>query len=147
LLLATDDRSDLVGLKFRSREILDFSVIEPTTPAGCSFQPAMNCIPRDSFDSSDSGFVEAFHAESRYFIKSGATVLQPIIRCPARRAECLATRLAPVATSLSAPSPVEAVTNDSSSVIFSRGRAVLVGTVETLHGWWTSEMPELMAQF
>jgi hypothetical protein len=23
---------------------------------------------------------------------------------------------------------------------------VLVGTVETLHGWWTSEMPELTAQ-
>src|SRR5262249_47137686 len=90
-----DDRSDLVGLKFRSREILDFSIIEPTTPAGCSFQPAMNRIPGDSFDSSDGGLVEAFHAESRHFIKSGATVLRPTIRCPARRAECLATRLAP----------------------------------------------------
>ena len=106
----------------------------------------MNCIPSDSFDSSDGGLVEAFHAESRHFIKSGATVLQPIIRSPARRAECLATRLAPVATTHSAPGRVETVTNDGSGVAFSRGRAVLVGTVETLHGWWTSEMPELMAQ-
>ena len=106
----------------------------------------MNGIPGDLRDSSYGGFVEAFHAESRHFIKSGATVLQPIIRCPARRAECLATRLAPVATTLSAPGRVEAVTNDGSGVAFSRGRAVRVGTVETLHGWWTSQMPELMAQ-
>src|SRR5262245_27662959 len=104
----------------------------------------MNGIPSDSFGSTDGRLVEAFHAKSRHFIKSGATVLQPIIRCPARRAECLATRLAPVATTLSASSHIEAVTNDGSGVAFSRGRAMLVGTVETLHGWWTSQVQDPM---
>src|SRR5262249_42746597 len=110
-----------------------------------SFQPAMNRIPGDSLDSSDGRLVEAFDTESRDFVKRGATVLQPIIRCPARRAEGLATRLAPVATTLSASSRIEAVTNDGSAVAFSRGRAMLVGTVETLHGWWTSQVPDPMA--
>jgi len=94
-------------------------------------------IPGDSLGPSDGRLVEAFDAESRHFIKSGTTVLQSMIRCPARRAECLATRLALVATTLSAPGRVEAVANNGSDVVFCGGRAMLVGTAETLHGWWT----------
>jgi hypothetical protein len=53
LLFASDDCSDLIGLKFRAGESFYFSVIEPTTPCGCPFQPAMNCIAGDPLDSSD----------------------------------------------------------------------------------------------
>jgi hypothetical protein len=37
LLLAPDDRSDLVRLKFSSGGPSHFSITETTTPAGCSF--------------------------------------------------------------------------------------------------------------
>ena len=37
LLLAPDDRSDLVCLKFSSGEPSHFSITETTTPSGCSF--------------------------------------------------------------------------------------------------------------
>jgi hypothetical protein len=90
LSLAPDNRPDLVRLKLCHGEPADFSVAETTTPAGRSFQPAMHCIPGDSLGSSDGGLVEAFDAESRHFIKSGPAGLQSMIRCPARRAECLA---------------------------------------------------------
>ena len=106
----------------------------------------MNRIPGNSLGSSNGRFTHAFDAQSRDFIKGGAAVLEMMVRCVGVRAKGLPASPAPVATTLSAPGRVEAVTNDGSGVAFSRGRAVLVGTVETLHGW-TSEMPELMAQF
>jgi hypothetical protein len=58
LSLVPDNRLDLVGLKLCRGDPSDFSVAETTTPAGCSFQPAMNCIPGDPFDSSDSRLVQ-----------------------------------------------------------------------------------------
>jgi hypothetical protein len=54
-----------------------------------------------------------------------------------RRTTFLTQRLSP-------PRRVEAVANDGSEVTFPRRKAVLVGTVETLHGWWTLETQELM---
>jgi hypothetical protein len=81
--------------------------------------------------------IQALDAVRGDFIERGATVLESIIRCPVCRAKRLSTSLAPVATTLSAPGRVEAVTNDGSDLAFSRGRAVLVGKAETLHGWWT----------
>jgi len=137
LLLTPDDRSDLICLKFYDGESLYSSIIEPTTPDPCSFQPPMNRIPGDSLDSSNGRLIEAFDTKGGDFIKRGATVLESIIRCPFCRAECLFTSLTLVATTLSPPGRVKAVANDGSDVTFSRGRAVLVGTAETLHGWWT----------
>src|SRR5687768_11032585 len=67
----------------------------------------------NSLDPSDSRFAYAFDAQSRDFIKSGATVLESIIGCPARRAECLPTSSAPVATTLSPPSLEETVTDNA----------------------------------
>ena len=60
-----------------------------------------------------------------------------MIRCPDCRAERLPTNLALVATTLSPSSPVKAMANDGPSVAFSRWRAMLVWTAETLHGSWT----------
>jgi hypothetical protein len=132
LLLATDDRSDLVGLKFPSRKTLDFSVIESTTAGAGLLQPAMNRIPGNSFDSSDRRLVQAFDTQSSNSIKRGATVLESIIRCATGRGERLPTSLALVATTLSPSSFVKTMANDGAHVVFP---GVLVGTAETLHRW------------
>ena len=105
----------------------------------------MDRIPGNSLDSSDGRLIQALDTEGGDFIKPGATVLESIIRCPVCRAERLSTRPALVATSLPPPGRVKAVANDGSDLALSRGRAVLVGTAETLHGWWTLLTPELMA--
>ena len=55
------------------------------------------------------------------------------------------TSLAPVAATLSPSDLVEAVTVDDSGVAFSRGRAVSVGAVGTLHGGCTVSGPKRMA--
>ena len=47
LFLAPDDRFDFVCLKLHYRESFYFSVVEATTPGGCSFKPAMDRIPGD----------------------------------------------------------------------------------------------------
>ena len=105
----------------------------------------MDRIPSDSLDSSDGRLIQALDTERGDFIKGGATVLESIIGCPGCRAERLPTSSALVATTLPPPSRVEAVANDGSDVAFSRGRAVPVGTAETLHGLWTLSTLELMA--
>jgi hypothetical protein len=96
----------------------------------------MDRIPSDSFDASDGRLIQALDTGGD-FIEPGATVLESIVGCPVCRAERLATRLALVATTLPPPGRVKAVAKDGSDVTFSRARAVLVGTAETLHGWWT----------
>jgi hypothetical protein len=95
----------------------------------------MNRVPGNSLDSSDRRLIQTFDTEGGDFIKGRTTVLESIIRCPVCRAECLSTSPALVATTLSLPSRVETVANDGSDFTSSRGRAVLVGTAETLHGW------------
>jgi hypothetical protein len=137
LFLAPDDRSDLVCLKLYRGEPSYLSITEATTAASCLFQPAMNRIPGNSFDSSDSRLVHTLDTESGDFIKRGVSVLESIIRGPVCRGERLPTSLALVTTTLSPPGLVEAVANDDSEVTFSRKWAVLVGTAETFHGWWT----------
>src|SRR5262249_39647203 len=138
-----DDRFNLVCLKLYRGEPSYFSIAEATTPASCSFQPAMDCVPGDLLPSSDGRLIQAFDTEAGDFIEPGATVLESIIRCPVCRAERLAASLALVATTLCRLGPVEAVANDGS--VFHRPRAMSVGTAETLHGWWTFLPPELMA--
>ena len=89
LIVAADHRSDRVGLKFRSRELLDFSIIEPTAPYGRSFQPTMSCNPGNSLDPSDGGLVQTFDTEEGNFIKHGAAVLKSMIRGTGCQAEGL----------------------------------------------------------
>ncbi|HEY6270544.1 MAG TPA: hypothetical protein VIX19_00950 [Terriglobales bacterium] len=128
LLLPSDDRSDLIGLKLHDGEAFYFSMIEPSTAGRGSFQPTMNGVPADPVDSSDGGLVEAFDAESGNRIKCATTVLESVISCSDSRAERLSTSLALVATMLSPPGLLETVSNDGSrSVLFA------VGTTETLH--------------
>jgi hypothetical protein len=145
LFPAPDDRSDLVCLNLHHRESFYFSIIETTTAAGCLFQPTMNRIPGNSLDSSNGGLDETFDTEGGHFIKGGATVLESVIQCSGGRAECLSTSPALVATTLPRPSRVKAVANDGSDVAFSRGRAVPIGTAETLHGFGILPAVELMA--
>ena len=80
LLLALDDRSDLIRLKFRDSEPGCLLIVEPTTAVARFFQPAIDGIPGNALDSSDGGLVQAFDAESCNLIKSGATMLEPIVR-------------------------------------------------------------------
>jgi hypothetical protein len=146
LSLAADHRSDLVGLKFRSREILDFSVIEPTAPYGRSFQLTMSCIPGNSFDPSDGGLVQTFDTEGGNFIKRGAAVLKSMIRSTGWQAEGLPANPTQVATTLPPPGLVEAVADDLTNSSLSRQRTLPVWTTETLHRWWTLWAGELMAR-
>jgi hypothetical protein len=96
----------------------------------------MHRIPGDSLDSSNGRLVQTLDTERGDFIKRGAAVLESIISCPGCRAARFPTSLALVATTLTPPSCVETMANDGSDVALSRGTAVPVGTVETLHGWW-----------
>jgi hypothetical protein len=50
-LVATNERSNLIGLKLREFVTNKVPVIETTTQFPCPFQPTMNRIPRDSFHS------------------------------------------------------------------------------------------------
>ena len=84
--LASDDRFDFVCLKLHHREPFIFRSLKRRHQIGCSFKPAMDRIPGNSLDSSNGRFAHAFDAQSRDFIKSGAPVLESIIRCPGRRA-------------------------------------------------------------
>ena len=87
--LVLDDRSDLVGLKFRDPEPGCFLIVEATAAVARFFQPAIDGIPSDALDSGDSGLVQAFDAESRNLIKGGAAMLKPIVRSPGIGAERL----------------------------------------------------------
>jgi hypothetical protein len=109
---------DLIGLKFRSRKILDFSVIESATAGACLLQPAMNRIPGNCFDSSDRRLVQSIYTQSSNFIKRGATMLKPIIRCANGRGERLPTSVALVAAAVPPLSFVETVASHVTSSIF-----------------------------
>src|SRR5262249_38902905 len=105
----------------------------------------MNCIPGDLLGSSNSRLIEAFDTEGGDLVKDYTPMMDSIIRCPSCRAERLPTSLALVAPTLSPPGRVETVANDGCSVALSRGMAVPVGTIETLHGEWTLSRAKLMA--
>ena len=112
-------------------------IVETTAAVAGFFQPAIDGIPSDALDSGDSGFVEAFNAESRNLIKGGGTVLKPIIRRPGIGAKRLLARLASVSTALSPSSQIETKTDDVSGSGFFRWRAFR--TAETLHGCGTRD--------
>jgi hypothetical protein len=137
LVFASDDCSDLVGLKFRDGKALNFLMTKAATAGSCSFQPTMNRIPSDSLDSSNSRLIEAFDTEGGDSVKRGPPMVESIIRCPVCRAERLSTNPTLIATTLSPPSPIEAVANDDSQTAFSGARAVRVGTAQIFHGWRT----------
>jgi hypothetical protein len=105
----------------------------------------MNRIPGDALDSGNGGFVQALHTKGGYLIKRGATVLESIVGCPGRRAECLPTSLALIATTLSPPGFVKAVANDGFGVALSRGRQCVLGQLRLFTVGWALETPELMA--
>jgi len=134
LLFASDDCSDLIGLKFRDGKTFNFSMTKSATASGCSFQPAMNCIPGDLLGSSNSRLIEAFDTEGGDLVKDDTPMMDSIIRCPSCRAERLPTSLALVAPTLSPPGRVETVANDGSGAQVSRGWVMPMGTAETLHG-------------
>ena len=143
--LASDDRFDFVCLKLRNGEALYCSIVEATTPGGCSFQPAMDRIPGNSLDSSDGRFVHTFDAQSRDFIESGPPVLKSMVGCTSVRAEGLPARPALESTTLPTPGLVETVTDNASCSGFSRPRASPVWTAETLHSSWALSRVDLMA--
>ncbi|HEX3471406.1 MAG TPA: hypothetical protein VHT28_09495, partial [Silvibacterium sp.] len=74
-----DDRSDLVGLKFRDPEPSCFLIVEATATVVRFFQPAIDSIPADALDSGDGRLVQAFDAEGRNLIKGSAAMLNPIV--------------------------------------------------------------------
>jgi len=126
VLLAPDDRADLVCLKLHDGKSRCPSIVEATTGTGGPFEPAINRIPGESLHSSDRRLIQPFDAESRDFIKGRAPVLESMIGCPGCRAERLPTHLALVATTLPPSGHVEPMANDGSGVAFSRWRTVLV---------------------
>ena len=75
VLLAPDDRADLVCLKLHDDKSRCPSIVEATTGAGGPLQPAINRIPGESLHSSDRRLIQPFDAESRDFIKGRAPVL------------------------------------------------------------------------
>jgi len=88
-LLTFDDRSDLVGLKFRDLKSGCFFIVEATAAVAGSFQPAVDRIPTDALDARDSRFVQTFDAETANLIKGSAPVLKSIVRSPDIRSEGL----------------------------------------------------------
>jgi len=118
LVFASDDCSDLVGLKFRDGKALNFLTTKSATAGSCSFQPTMNRIPGDTLDSSNSRFVHTLDTEGGDSVKRGPPMVESIIRCPDCRAERLSTNPTLIATMLSPSGLVEAVSNDGSGNVF-----------------------------
>jgi hypothetical protein len=87
-------------------------------------QPTMNCIPGDSFDSSDGRLVQTLDTQGGDLIKDCTSMLDSIIWRPSCRAKCLPTNLALVATTLPSCCLVEAMANDGCGAAIFRGRAV-----------------------
>ena len=128
-LLASDDRTDLISLKFRNGEPSHFSIIEASTPVGCSIQPAMHHIPGNSFDSSNCGLVQTLDTERGNLIKRGVTVLESMICSPGCRAEGLPTSPTLVAPTLPPTSLVKAIANNTPGGSFFGWSAVWVWAV------------------
>ena len=63
LLFSLDDRSDLVGLKFRGPKPGCSLIVEATAAVARFFQPAVDRIPADALNAGDSRFVQPFDAE------------------------------------------------------------------------------------
>jgi len=122
LSLAPHDRSDLVCLKLYDGQPSYFSIAEMTTPDRCPLLPAMNRIPCDSLDSSDSGLVQTFGTQG-----AGAGVDAKVHGLLSRP-----TGTAQVSAALSPSGLVEAVADDMSSSSSSRQRTVPLWTAETL---------------
>ena len=142
LLLATDDRTNLVGLHLLYSQARDPPRVESMTRVGGPFEPAIDGIPGDLLDASDGGLVQAFDAEGGDLIEGRATMLESMVSRPGVRAEGLAASLASVSTTSSPFCPVEAVADDSSGGGFSRQLAVDVCAVETLHCSWTGRQQD-----
>ena len=105
----------------------------------------MHRIPRDLFDSSNGGLVQTLDTEGGNFIKRGAAMSESTVGGPRCQGECLPTTPTLVATTLPSPGLVETIANNSPGGSFFEWIAVRVGTIETLHGWWTFLAPELLA--
>ena len=137
LLLATDDRANLVGLQLLDGQARNASIIESMTGVGGPFKPAIDRMPGDSLDSCDGGLVQAFDAEGGDLVEGRAAMLLSMVRRPGVGAESLAASPASVSTTLSPFRPVEAVADDPSSGCFSRQWAFPVCAAETLRCAWT----------
>ena len=153
LLLTTDERANLVGLKFLDGQSSDCSIVESMTGVGGPFEPAIDRVPGDSLDARNGGLVQAFDAEGGDFVEGRATMLESMVRRPGVGAEGLAASPASVPTTPSPFRPVEAVTDDSSGSGISRQRAFPVYAAETLHcswtgrpqDWWPGIEPQIVA--
>ena len=137
LLLTTDERANLVGLKFLDGQSSDRSIVESMTGVGGPFEPAIDRVPGDSLDARNSGLVQAFDAEGSDFVEGRAAMLESMIRGAGVGAEGLAASPASVSTALPVLGLVEAVAHDPSRSGFSGQRASPVCTTETLHCSWT----------
>jgi hypothetical protein len=128
-------------LKLLDGQSCDFAIVELMTRFGGPCEPAINRIPGDSLDASDSGLVQAFDAEGGNLVEGRATMLEPMVRRLGGRAEGLAASPASVSTTPSPFRPVEAVADDSSRSGFSGRRASTVCATEVLHCSWNRSTP------
>jgi len=133
LFLATDDRTNLVCLKFSDGVSGCLSIVEAATRACSPLQPALNGIPGDSLYPSYRGLVQALDAERGNLIEGGATMLEPMVWRAGVRAERLTAGTATISTTPPAVGSVESVADDVSGTGLSRQRALPVWAAETLH--------------
>ena len=132
-----DDRANLVCLKLGNGDASYFSIIESTTSGGCLFEPAIDSVPGDSLYASNRGPVQSLDAESGNLIESCTTVLESMVGRAGIGAESFAASAATISTTPPPLGFVESVANNVSGPGYSRVRASLVWTAETLHCFWT----------
>ena len=113
-MLAFDDRSDLVGLKFRRLKPGCFLIVEAAAAVAGSFQLTVDRIPADPLDAGDRRFVQALDAETGNLIKGSAAMLKPMVRSPGIGAERLLACPTSISTALSPTRLIETKTDDAS---------------------------------
>ena len=108
-------------------------------------QPAINRIPGDSLYSSNRGLVWSLDAERGDLIKSFAPLLESIVGHAGIGTECLTASATTLSTTPPSLGFVKSVANDVSGSAFARQWAFLVWATETLHGFGTVSIAELIA--
>ena len=133
MILAADQRADLIRLQLADLNPDDNLMIEATGRTRGFFQTAIHGIPGNLLDASDGRLVHTLDAHSGDFIESGSAMLEPVIDSATVPAKGPAATLASEATTFTPSGLVKSISNDLGSPGIGL-RTLRVWTAETLHG-------------
>ena len=133
IILATDDRANLIGLKLGDTEVSDGLIVESPTTGRSPLEPSRDRVPASSLQPRNDGLADTLNAERRDFVKSASTVLEAVIWRALCRAERHSAALATGATTFSGLGLVKAVGDNVALVDLLKERTLGIRTTDALH--------------